>query len=279
MTDIQTALNHATQTLNSTSDSPGLDAEILLAFCLQKPRSHLKAWPEKKLSEAVVTTFKNLLQQRQQGKPVAYLTGNKEFWSLKFAVNEQVLIPRPDTELLVELSLDFIRKSQASRVLDLGTGSGILAICLAKECPHLQITACDISPQALVVAQKNADQHQVSHIQFLQSNWFDSIPPTNFDLIISNPPYIAENDPHLKQPDLSYEPQIALVADKQGLADIERLIQTAPRFLRASGALMLEHGYNQADYVQRLFERNHFKNIQTFNDLSGNPRVTHAIWH
>ena len=144
MTDIRSTLTLAAKTLKDASDSPELDAELLLAFCLKKPRSHLKAWPEKNLSDTVLTQFQSLLQQRKQGRPIAYLIGSKEFWSLEFTVNEKVLIPRPDTELLVELSLEFIRQTQASRILDLGTGSGILAICLAKECPHLEVSASDL---------------------------------------------------------------------------------------------------------------------------------------
>lgn len=278
MTDIRSTLTLAAKTLKDASDSPELDAELLLAFCLKKPRSHLKAWPEKNLSDTVLTQFQSLLQQRKQGRPIAYLIGSKEFWSLEFTVNEKVLIPRPDTELLVELSLEFIRQTQASRILDLGTGSGILGICLAKECPHLEVIASDLCPQALEIARHNAHQHQAGHIEFLLSNWFEHIPSKPFDLIISNPPYIASNDPHLKQPDLTYEPQHALIAAKQGLADIEILIQTAPQFLSESGCLMLEHGYDQASHVQELFTEHGFKNIQTFHDLANNPRVTQAIY-
>jgi len=189
------------------------------------------------------------------------------------------LIPRPDTELLIELSLKLISAEQTTRIIDLGTGSGIIAITLAAECPSAEVSATDFSLAALRIAQLNADKHNVSHINFYQSNWFAGVPDTQFSLIISNPPYIAEDDSHLQQGDIRFEPQTALRAAEQGLSDIRIIADAARSYLEHGGHLLIEHGYNQQQQVQAIFKGFHYDNVQTYKDLSGQPRVTYGQWH
>jgi release factor glutamine methyltransferase len=279
MTSIQTILEQATQRLTASSDSATLDAEVLLCSILQKQRSHLRAWPDKTLDDQQADLFWAAVAKRQQGHPIAYITGYREFWSRDFQVSPDVLIPRPDTELLIECALKLIPNDKPCKILDLGTGSGIIAITLAVECPLAHVTATDISQAALTVAQSNAKQHGVDHIQFYLSDWFSQVPDSLFDLIISNPPYIAEGDPHLQDGDLRFEPQTALVAPDNGLRDIQTLVDQARSRLHNGGHLLIEHGYNQRDAVQDIFKRFAYKNVQTTIDLSGQPRVTYGQWN
>lgn len=267
------------------SDSPRLDAEILLAHCLNKPRSHLLAWPEKKLQPEPFECFKQLLQQRIAGQPISYLTGSREFWSMDFAVTPDVLIPRPETELLVETALARLPNTDL-QVVDLGTGSGAIAIALATERPSWHIIAADLSQAALKVAAKNAAQNNLSNIEFIQSNWCASLPDKRFDLVISNPPYIAAADPHLNRGDVRFEPPQALVSGADGLDDIRQIIPQSVEYLKNGAWLMLEHGYNQSHTVSRLFEGTqgeqqmeycqHYSNIESLADLCGHRRVTIA---
>lgn len=275
---IKSVLMEAAGTLASVSDSALLDAEILLCQALNQPRSHLRAWPDKPLQPEHLTAFRALIEQRQQGAPIAYITGNREFWSRDFQVTPDVLIPRPDTELLIELSLKLIPANKPTRAIDLGTGSGIIAITLAAERPHAQICATDFSLAALGIARLNADKHQINNIAFYHSDWFADIPATKFNLIVSNPPYIAEDDSHLQQGDVRFEPQTALCAAEQGLADIRIIADTARNYLEPCGHLLIEHGYNQQQQVQALFKDLHYDKVQTYKDLSGQPRVTYGQW-
>ncbi|HEY8034893.1 MAG TPA: peptide chain release factor N(5)-glutamine methyltransferase [Methylobacter sp.] len=279
MHDIKSALTEAVDTLALVSDSAILDAEVLLCQALSKPRSYLRAWPDKLLQPEQLTAFKTLLEQRQKGTPIAYITGNREFWSRNFQVSPDVLIPRPDTELLIELSLKLIPTDEPVNIIDLGTGSGIIAITLAAERPQAQISATDFSLAALRIAQLNADKHQINNIQFYQSDWFTDIPDTKFNLVISNPPYIAEDDSHLQQGDVRFEPQTALRAAEQGLGDIKIIASVARHYLEPCGHLLIEHGYNQQQQVQILFKDLHYDNVQTYTDLSGQPRVTYGQWN
>lgn len=279
MHDIKSTLTDATAKLALVSESASLDAEVLLCQALNKPRSFLRAWPDKLLHPEQLTAFKTLLEQRQKGTPIAYITGSREFWSRDFLVSPDVLIPRPDTELLIELSLKLIPKNEAVKIIDLGTGSGIIAVTLAAERPHAQISATDFSPAALRIAQLNADKHHLNNIQFYSSDWFANIPDTKFNLVISNPPYIAEDDSHLQQGDVRFEPQTALSAPEQGLGDIKIIAETARHFLESCGHLLIEHGYNQQEQVQTLFKDLHYDNVQTYIDLSGQPRVTYGQWN
>ena len=277
MHSIKSVLTEAANTL--ASDSALLDAEVLLCLVLNQTRSHLRAWPDKPLQTEQLNAFRSLLQQRQSGMPIAYITGNREFWSRDFQVTPDVLIPRPDTELLVELCLKLILTDSAFKILDLGTGSGIIAITLAAECPHTQISATDFSLAALSIAQRNAEKHRVDNIEFYQSDWFTRVPNTQFDLIISNPPYIAEDDIHLQQGDIRFEPKTALCAKDQGLSDIKIIAASARNYLKPGGHLLIEHGYDQQHRTQTLFKELHYDKIQTYTDLSGQPRVTYGLWN
>ena len=279
MHSIKSVLAEAADTLAAVSDSALLDAEVLLCLALNKQRSYLRAWPDQQLQPEHLTAFKALLEQRQKGMPVAYITGNREFWSRDFQVTPDVLIPRPDTELLIELSLNLIPANEPAKIIDLGTGSGIIAITLAAERPHAQISATDFSLAALRIAQLNADKHHINNIQFYQSDWFADIPDTKFNLIISNPPYIAEDDSHLQQGDVRFEPQTALCAAEQGLRDIKIIADAARNYLEPCGHLLIEHGYDQQQQVQALFKDLHYDKVQTYTDLSGQPRVTYGQWN
>lgn len=276
---IQNNLSLAADKLSAVSDSALLDAEVLLSYCLHKTRPFLRAWPDKLLSAEQLESFWHLVQKRQQGQPIAYLTGEREFWSRSFMVSPDVLIPRPDSELLIEISLGIFSAQQIGNMLDLGTGSGILGITLAAERPLAKVIATDISTAALQIAQANAKQLNVSNVQFLQSNWFEAIAETTFDLIVSNPPYIPADDPHLQQGDVRFEPQTALVSPDNGLQDIRILVDQARNFLKAGGHLLIEHGYNQFGAVQDIFNAFNYQQIATHLDLSGNPRVTSGVWN
>ncbi len=279
MHSIKSVLRDAAGTLALVSDSAVLDSEVLLCLALNKPRSHLRAWPDQQLSPEHITTFQALLEQRQKGMPISYITGNREFWSRDFQVTPDVLIPRPDTELLIELSLKLIPANEPTKIIDLGTGSGIIAITLAAERPHAQISATDFSLAALRIARLNADKHHINNIQFYQSDWLADIPDAKFNLIISNPPYIAEDDSHLQQGDVRFEPQTALCATEQGLGDIKIIADNARHYLEPCGHLLIEHGYDQLQQVQTLFKDLHYDNVRTYTDLSGQPRVTYGQWN
>jgi release factor glutamine methyltransferase len=276
MRTIATLLKEAAAQLSGSSDSSALDAEILLCLSLEKPRAYLRAWPDREPEPQQIRYFQALLQQRRQGTPIAYLTGRREFWSREFRVTPDVLIPRPETELLIELSLALLPSDRPTRIVDLGTGSGIIAVTLAKELPQAEVTATDLSPAALEVAKHNAEQHNAAHIRFLHSDWFASVPPTAFDLAVSNPPYIAENDAHLGRGDVRFEPRSALTAPDSGLADIQTIARDARRHLRAGGHLLIEHGYDQEAAVQAIFRNAGYNAVRTYKDLSGQPRATYG---
>ena len=279
MPSIESTLSEATRALLSVSDSPRLDAEILLCLVLAQERSHLRAWPEKQLTVEQRRHFEALLRQRLSGIPIAYLTGHREFWSREFEVSPDVLIPRPDTELLIELALELMRADTPYKLVDLGTGSGIIGITLAAERPLAEITATDISPKALAIARRNADKHHIRNIVFVKGNWFDNLPTdAQFNLVISNPPYIAAEDPHLTQGDVRFEPQNALIAERQGLGAIESIADTARKHLLSPGHLLIEHGYDQQHQVQSIFKKLGYKQVKTHRDLSGQPRVTYGQW-
>lgn len=277
MFTIQHSLNTATQILETISESPRLDAEVLLAFVLGKNRSYLRAWNDKVLNEQLLSQFESLISQRQQGIPIAYLTGTREFWSRDFFVSPDVLIPRPDTEMLIEQCLEIIPQDVPFQILDLGTGSGIIAITLACERPNAKIIAVDASESALKMAQKNADFHSCTNIEFILSDWFSNVPQQKFDLIVSNPPYICENDEHLTQGDVRFEPKTALIAAENGLRDIFEITKAAKNYLSSNGQLLFEHGYNQAKDVQTILGNTGFVNVRTYHDLAAQPRVTTGV--
>jgi release factor glutamine methyltransferase len=270
-TDIKSLLQSASNAI--PSDSPQLDAEILLAHVLGKPRSYLFAWPEKQLPPDAVSAFRSLIERRIAGEPVAYLTGRRDFWSLTLTVSPDVLIPRPDTELLVELALQR-PPHPAIDVLDMGTGSGAIALALASERPAWRLTATDYSRAALTIARDNAARHHLSNVHFLHGSWYDATPTQHFHLIISNPPYIRNDDPHLQQDDLRFEPEEALASGRSGLDDIEQIAAGAPGHLHPNGLLLVEHGYDQANEVRQIFRHHGLVDVTTRADLEGRERVT-----
>ena len=274
MPSIAQAIKAASQKLAESSDSARLDAEVLLCHVLNCAATHLLAWPEKELNEKQAVSFKQLIEQRLIGKPVAHLTGNKEFWSINFKVTEDTLIPRPDTETLVEFVLDNFSGQEKLNILDLGTGSGAIAISIASERPNWEIIATDISDKALTIARENAALNTITNVAFIQSNWFDQLGQKNFDLIISNPPYIARYDEHLSQGDVRFEPLTALVSGETGMDDIEKIASQSDQYLKTNGWLIFEHGYDQKQQVHDCLQKHHFKKIAQLNDLSGQARIT-----
>ena len=274
MTTIKHALQQATARLKTTSSTPRIDAETLLLHTLKNTRAFLYAHDTDVLNPGVLATFEALIANRSLGVPIAYLTQSKEFWSLPLRVTPATLIPRPETELLVECTLALLAEQQQATILELGTGSGAIAIALAASRPDWHITACDISNDALNIATHNASQCKLNNITWIHSNWFQSIPPQTFDAIISNPPYLADNDPHLSQEDLRFEPRLALTSGADGLTALSHIIQTAPRYLKSQGCILLEHGYQQTEQVFHLLKTAHFEKLQNWLDLQHHPRVS-----
>ncbi len=251
-----------------------VDARLLLQHVLDVEHAFLLTYPDKVLTSQQTDEFSRLVRQRSEGRPVAYLIGKRDFYDLTFRVTEAVLIPRPETELLVELALKLIPGNQFCKILDLGTGSGAIAITLAKHRPQSQVTAIDLSSNAIAVSRWNAENLEVNNIYLKTGNWFDELSGERFDLIVSNPPYVAENDPHLQQGDLRFEPQMALSTGDNGLACIRHIIATAPDYLVNTGWLLLEHGYDQAAACRRLLGDRDFSNICSYPDLAGIMRVS-----
>lgn len=269
-------LASASEKLAECSDSANLDAKILLAHVLEKDLTYLLTWSDKIIGQAELYTFYQLLAKRIAGEPIAYIVGVKEFWSLPFYVAPSTLIPRPDTETLVELVLNN-HQSDNSRLLDLGTGTGAIALALASEKPNWQVDAVDFNVEAVQLAQKNAKNLQLTHVNIYQSDWFSNIETQKaFDVIVSNPPYIDEQDKHLDEGDVRFEPKTALVADNQGLADIEHICQQAVNYLVNGGVLYIEHGFEQGEAVRAIMAANGFKSCITTKDLGGNDRITWA---
>ena len=250
-----------------------LEARVLAAFAWDVAPAWLIAHDTDTLTEAQTTQFATLLARRLSGEPVAHLTGTREFYGRSFQVSPDVLIPRPDTELLVDLALARMPPGRAVEVLDLGTGSGCIAITLALERPLAHVTAVDRSAAALALARHNADRLH-THVAFLDSDWFAALAGRRFDLIVGNPPYVAAADPHLAIGDVRYEPLSALAAGADGLEDLRKLAAAAGAHLRPDGALLLEHGYDQADAVQTLLRSAGFHHVQSWPDLSGIQRVS-----
>ena len=275
---IDVAIDYAVEQLDSRSESPRLDAEILLSHVLGKNRAFLRAWPDARLDPARIGEYLELIDARKKGTPIAYLTGYREFWSKSFRVGPAVLVPRPETELLVEMALEIIPRNKPVKILELGTGSGIIALSLALERPGISILASDISPGALSIARENASRLQIANVRFLNSNWFDQIPQERFELIVSNPPYVAETDPHLTRGDLAFEPEIALKSGPTGLEALRSIADQACDWLNPGGHLLLEHGFAQADDLRQLLQRFNYGEIATRADLQGHPRATRSKW-
>lgn len=271
---VQEALRTAAEMLAARCDASALDAEVLLAHALGKPRSYLRTWPKHALPEKEHRHFFDLLARRAAGEPVAYLTGRREFWSLELAVSPYTLIPRPETELLVETALARLPYNAATRVADLGTGSGAIALAIACERPQCHIVATDLCPHALSVARGNAERLNIINVEFREGAWTAPLGNERFDVIVSNPPYVAEGDPHLSEGSLPAEPRRALVAGPTGLEMIGAIIAEAPRHLQDEGWLLLEHGYDQAAAVADLLRVAGYRRIQTWRDASGHERVS-----
>lgn len=273
---VETALR-AAQVELAGSDTPQLDAEVLLAFVTNRTRTQLRSAPERLLTDDEYERFRQLTARRNRGEPIAYLTGTREFWSLTLHVDATVLVPRPETELLVERSLLHIMNPSA-RILDLGTGSGAIALAVASERPASDVLATDASSAALEIAQRNACELGLGRIRFQLSDWFSNLGNEQFDVIASNPPYIAAGDPQLAADVLAYEPRRALIAGTTGLEAIAVIITTAPRHLQQDGWLIVEHGIHQAPQARRLLEQAGFTSVASHADLAGIERVSEGQW-
>nr|WP_286948188.1 peptide chain release factor N(5)-glutamine methyltransferase [Pseudomonas sp. UBA6718] len=260
-----------------TSPTARLDAELLLAAVLGKPRSYLRTWPEHEPGAEQLAAFAALLERRRAGEPVAYILGHQGFWSLDLEVAPHTLIPRPDTELLVETALQ-LAPATPQRVLDLGTGSGAIALALASERGGWQVIGVDRIAEAVALAERNRQRLKLGNAEFRQSSWFDGLAGERFDLILSNPPYIAADDRHLGEGDVRFEPLSALVAGVDGLDDIRQIIARAPRHLQAGGWLLLEHGYDQAEAVRELLAAAGFTAVDSRRDLGGHQRISLGRW-
>lgn len=271
---IADCLAAAAARLASRSATPRLDAELLLAEVLGTARSHLHAWPERGVAATHHAAFFELIARRAAGTPVAYLTGRREFWSLTLAVDAHTLIPRPDTERLVELALERLPAAAPQRIADIGTGSGAIALALAHERPQSRVIATDLSAAALAVARRNAHTLGLTNVEFRHGDGLAPLGDEHLDMICANPPYLAADDPHLRDGDLTAEPRSALVAGPTGLELIERLAHGARHRLRAGGWLLLEHGHTQGETVAALLAALDYRAVETAHDHAGLPRVT-----
>jgi len=276
ITSIQQWLKGATQHLD-TSPSKRLDAEILLCHALGCERSYLYAHPRETLEPPQQDVANTLLEERAMGVPIAYLTGQREFHALCLKVSPATLIPRPETELVIDLALAFHPPPQA-RIADLGTGSGAIALAIAHARPDLRLVATDRSRAALEIAADNQRRLRIANVQWLCGFWLDALAGPTFQMIVGNPPYVADSDPHLDRGDCRFEPRMALQSGVQGLDDLRTIIRQARDHLLPGGQLLLEHGYDQSDAVTTLLQENGYHNVRSHPDLSGQPRVAAACW-
>ncbi len=273
---IKQALHKAKQVLYG-HESAQIDSELLLAHAIGRDRTYLYTWPEKQLSPSSQALFEELLERRALGEPVAYLIGTRDFWSFTLRVNPHVLIPRPETELLVETALSKLGEG-GQRVADLGTGSGAIALAIAHERPDCQVLATDFSAEALQLASANALQLGLKNVEFKQGSWYAALLDTPFNMIVSNPPYIAPDDPHLVQGDLRFEPATALSASDSGLADLYEIVSGAPERLADNGWLLLEHGFDQGAALRTVLLKYGFSQVQTLQDINGCDRLSLGCW-
>ncbi len=274
---IDRAVADAVERLEEASESPRLDAEVLMARTIDMPRSYLFAHPEDELDDAALERFDRLVARRAGGEPMAYIMGTREFWSRELIVSPATLVPRPETELLVELALRTIPRKADWRILDLGTGSGAIAIAIAAERLMCEIVATDISAEALAIAAVNARQHCLGNIRFVQGDWTQPVEDQRFDVVVSNPPYVRADDEALSA--LQHEPRTALVAGDDGLLAIRTLAGDCGRILKPGGMLLLEHGADQQHAVAAILEATGWDDIACHTDFSGLPRVTVAQWN
>jgi release factor glutamine methyltransferase len=275
---ISALLNEGTAHLAASgADAPTLDAELLLAHAVGTRRARLKSHPEQIPEDAARVRYAELIERRARGEPLAYIVGYKDFWTLRLAVTPAVLVPRPETELLVERALA-LKPEGPARALDLGTGSGAIALALASERPQWQVTATDLSPEALTVAQANAGSHALTHVELLCGDWFAPVGERRFDLIVSNPPYIGAREPELAAAALGFEPRSALSPGEDALASLRAIVRAAPPHLEHGGWLLLEHGAAQAADVARELVVRGFRHVRSHRDLAGHERMTEAQW-
>jgi release factor glutamine methyltransferase len=274
---IAEVLQWAYSQLAATSESAHIDAEALLLHCLNKNRSFLYTWPERQLTSDQFKAYSQMIDKRQKGTPVAHIIGEREFWSLPFIVDDSTLIPRPDTEILVETALNLSVRHNA-KVLDLGTGTGAIALSLASERPKWRITAIDNVLEAVELAKANRGNLNLPDVEIIQSDWFSAVEQRDFDLIVSNPPYIDEADEHLHLGDVRFEPQSALTAGNEGYADLFYIAAQAREYLLPGGYLLLEHGYEQAIKVRKKLIELGYKNVATVRDFGSNDRCTLGQW-
>ncbi len=261
--------------LTGYSDSARLDADLILCHVLSIPRTAIITQDQMALEAEQIKQVQQLIEKRKQSYPIAYITGSRSFWDLDLKVTKDTLIPRPETELLVEMALSLYAEDENIQLLDLGTGSGAIAIAIAKARPNWNVVASDKSSAALSVARHNIEKYQLKNISLVTSQWFDDIPTKQkFDLILSNPPYIESNDPHLQQGDVQHEPRSALSSGIDGLDDIRLLIPSAYDYLKTKGWLWLEHGFDQAQRIKDLFDNYHYTNIKQILDLAGHTRIS-----
>lgn len=272
MTTVAIQLAWARRQLNE-KEHPLLEAQILLAHVLGCERVNIIAWPEKEVTPEQEAQFHQFVVRRIQHEPIAYLVGEKEFWSHAFRVTQDTLIPRPDTERLIEVILEKL-PSTPLKVVDVGTGSGIIACILASLRPQWHVVGVDISTRALAIAEQNAKRLNLNNIEWVHSCWLEEVKNRQFDAIISNPPYLRADDEHLEQGDLSFEPLGALVSGRTGLEAFTAIVAQAKYCLKQNGWLLFEHGYDQAKPVQELLAQNQFSDVETFKDLNGLSRVT-----
>jgi release factor glutamine methyltransferase len=281
-TDVGTVLAGAIRRLKAASAadpaasaSADLDAAVLLAYVLGSPRARLIAHPELTVEESALARYRSLLERRAAGEPLAYLTGWRDFWSLRLAVSPAVLVPRPETELLVERALA-LRTAPLGRVADLGTGCGAIALSLASERPGWQVTATDVSAAALEIARANAAALSLTRVEFRQGSWYEPLAGERYDLLLCNPPYVAADDPALKHPPLALEPPVALTPGADPLACLRILVRGAQTHLAADGWLLLEHGADQGSEVRRELVATGFRSVRSHRDLAGHERMTEA---
>lgn len=273
---VRAALSAIQTQLQKVSDAPAREAEWLMEHVSGLNRQQQRFAEARQLTDTQLSALQQLTEQRARGEPLAYLLGEQHFWTLRLKVNRTVLIPRPETELVVERALQHLARDQAVSVLDLGTGSGAIAVSIAQERPQARVLGVDQSAEALAVARGNAALNHVANIDFLHSDWFAAVPQQRFALILSNPPYIADGDPHLAAAVLAHEPRMALISGSDGLDAIRHIARHAPAFLASRGWLILEHGWQQAIAVRQLLESAGFSSVASHADLAGHLRVTEA---
>jgi len=276
---IDEALSWATKQLEG-GESPSVDAKVILANILEKSQAFLFTWPDKTLDPLQINQFKDAIARRRQGEPVAYILGKRDFWTLSLFTSSHTLIPRPDTEVLVEQVLNWANENEHKNlaICDLGTGTGAIALALASELPQASVTGVDFQTEAVKLATRNALANRISNARFLQSDWFHSLKDHTFDIIVSNPPYIEETSPYLNEGDVRFEPKTALTSGLDGLNDIKHIINAAPQFLNKGALLAFEHGFNQGDAVRNLLLASGFTAVKTVRDYGDNDRVTVGLW-